>query len=89
MEAIVRNMAVEFASYGIRANCVQAGVTDTTSFRMIPGSETIREITGARNPFGRLTTPEDVANVVYLLCRDEASWINGSVIVADGGEHLR
>ena len=40
------------------------------------------------NPFKRLTTPEDVANVVSLLCADEASWINGCVIPVDGGEHL-
>lgn len=88
LEAIMRNIAVEFAPYGIRANCIQAGVTETPSFRMIPGSKTIRELTEKRNPFGRLTTAEDVANVVYLMSRDEASWINGSVIIADGGEHL-
>jgi enoyl-[acyl-carrier protein] reductase III len=37
---------------------------------------------------GRLTTPEDVADVVYLLCTDEARWINGALIRADGGEHI-
>ena len=38
LEAITRNIALEFAPYGIRANCIQAGVTDTASLRMIPGS---------------------------------------------------
>jgi enoyl-[acyl-carrier protein] reductase III len=38
---------------------------------------------------GRMTKPEDVANVIYLLCTDEAFWINGSVIHVDGGEHCR
>jgi enoyl-[acyl-carrier protein] reductase I len=88
LEAITRNIAVEFAPYGITANCVQAGVTDTTSLRMIPGSEAIVGHTKRRNPFNRLTRPEDVANVVYLLCKDEASWINGSIIPVDGGEHI-
>lgn len=88
LEAITRNIALEFAPFGIKANCVQAGVTDTVSFRMIPGSERIKEYALARNPNKRLTMPEDVANVVYLLCRDEAAWINGSTIFADGGEHI-
>lgn len=88
LEAITRNIALEFAAYGIKANCVQAGVTDTASFRMIPGHEQLRSHAMDRNPFKRLTTPEDVANVTYLLCKDESSWINGSTIIADGGEHI-
>jgi len=88
LEAITRNMALEFAGHGIRANCIQAGATDTASFRAIPGSEMIKEHSLLRNPFGRITTPQDVANVVYLLCKDEAAWINGSIIPVDGGEHV-
>lgn len=88
LEAITRNIALEFAPFGIRANCIQAGVTDTASLRMIPGSDKIKEYTVKRNPFKRLTQPEDVANAVYLLTKDEASWINGSIIKVDGGEHL-
>lgn len=86
LEAITRSIALEFAPYGIRANCIQAGVTDTNSLRLIPGSETIKAHSLLRNPFKRLTTPEDVADVVYLLCRKEAAWINGAVIPVDGGE---
>ena len=41
-----------------------------------------------RNPLGRLTTPEDVANVIYLLTLDEARWVNGALIRVDGGEHV-
>jgi len=88
LEAITRNIALEFAPFGIRANCVQAGVTDTASLRMIPGSDQIKAHSLKRNPFQRLTQPEDVANAVYLLSKDEASWINGSVIPVDGGEHI-
>lgn len=88
LEAITRNIALEFAPYGIKANCIQAGVTDTASLRMIPGSEKIIEHTLKRNPNKRLTVPEDIANVVYLLSKNEASWITGTVIPVDGGEHL-
>jgi len=88
LEAITRNIALEFAPFGIRANCIQAGVTNTASLRMIPESDKIKEYSLRRNPFKRLTQPEDVANAVYLLNKDEASWINGCVIPVDGGEHI-
>jgi enoyl-[acyl-carrier protein] reductase I len=88
LEAISRNIALEFAPFGIRANCIQAGVTDTASLRMIPGSDQIKAHSLKRNPFKRLTQPEDVANAVYLLSTDEARWINGCVIPVDGGEHI-
>ena len=55
---------------------------------MIPGSSEIKKHSLQRNPFDRLTLPEDVANVVYLLSKDEAGWINGTVIPVDGGEHI-
>ncbi|MGS2725773.1 SDR family oxidoreductase [Psychroserpens sp. BH13MA-6] len=88
LEAITRNIALEFATHGIRANCIQAGVTDTASLRMIPGSNQIKAHSLKRNPYHRLTLPEDVANAVYLLSKNEASWINGCVIPVDGGEHI-
>ncbi len=88
LEAITRNIALEFAPYGIRANCVQAGVTDTSSLRAIPGSQEIINHSLKRNPFKRLTLPENVADVVYLLSKDEAAWINGCIIPVDGGEHI-
>ena len=88
LEAITRNIALEFACFGIRANCIQAGVTDTSSLRMIPGSDKLIKHSLERNPFDRLTLPEDVANVVYLLSKDEAAWINGTIIAVDGGENI-
>jgi len=88
LEAITRNIALEFASYGITANCLQPGAVDTQSLRMIPGYKQIIDHSITRNPFNRITTPQDVANVVYLLCKSEASWINGCVIPVNGGEHL-
>ncbi|MBS0013350.1 MAG: SDR family oxidoreductase [Desulfobacterales bacterium] len=88
LESVSRAMAVEFAPSGIRSNIIQAGITDTPALRAIPGSDRIRAQAVLRNPFGRLTTPEDVADVIYLLCTDEAAWINGALICADGGERI-
>ena len=89
LEAITRSIALEFAPEGVRANCIQAGVTVTRSFQMIPGYETLRVHALKRNPFKRLTTPSDVGNAIYLLSKDEASWITGTVIPVNGGEHLK
>ncbi|MBC7567905.1 MAG: SDR family oxidoreductase, partial [Pedobacter sp.] len=88
LEAITRSIALEFAAHGIRANCIQAGITSTRSLKMIPNSEALIAHSLNRNPFNRLTRPEDVANVVYLLCKDEADWINGAILPVDGGETL-
>ena len=88
LEAISRNIALEFASEGIKSNCIEAGVTDTASFRMIPGNEQLKEYAIKRNPNNRLTRPEDIANVVYLLTKEESKWITGVTIPVNGGEHL-
>ncbi|MEW7292051.1 enoyl-ACP reductase FabI [Aquimarina sp. 2304DJ70-9] len=88
LEAITRSIALEFAPHGIRANCLQPGAVDTQSLRMIPGHEQIIVHSVQRNPFNRITTPQDVANAAYLLCKEEASWINGCVIPVNGGEHI-
>ncbi len=89
LEAITRSMAVEFAHMGLKVNCIQAGVVETKAFGMIPDSNAIKVHALKRNPNKRLTRPEDVANVVYLLCRDEAKWITGTTIKVDGGESLQ
>lgn len=89
LESLARYMAVEFSTYGLKTNIIQAGITETTSFKLIPGNEKLVELNTKRNPFGRMTKPEDVSGVIYLLCTDEAQWINGALIHVDGGEHCR
>ncbi|TVR37654.1 MAG: SDR family oxidoreductase [Cryomorphaceae bacterium] len=88
LESLGRQMALELAPTGLRTNVLQPGVTDTPSLRMIPGSAEMMEAAQRRNPLGRLTRPNDVAQVVSLLCRDEADWINGAIIPVDGGESI-
>ncbi len=89
LESLIKYLAVELAPYNITANVIQAGITDTSSFRMIPGNELVKSSTIFRNPYKRLTRPEDVADFVSLMCQDEANWVNGAIIPVDGGEHLR
>lgn len=89
LESLATYMAVEFAPFGIRTNVIQAGITRTPSFDRIPGSSTLADFAAKRNPFGRITKTQDVADVIYLLCKDEAAWINGSLIHVDGGEHCK
>ena len=88
LENIAKYLAVELAPKEITVNIIQAGVTDTPSLRLIPGSDQLISETEERNPFGRMTTPEDVANFIYLLTMPEAGWVNGALIHVDGGEHL-
>ena len=88
LESVSRSIAVEMAHLGIRSNIIQAGVTDTPALRLIPGSAHLKAQARARNPFGRLTTPQDVADVIYLLSLPEAAWVNGAIIRVDGGEHV-
>jgi len=89
LESLAKYMAVEFAKYGLKTNIIQAGISETPSFHRISGSKKLIEITKERNPFGRITLPSDIANVIYLLCLNEAVWINGALIHVDGGEHCR
>jgi NAD(P)-dependent dehydrogenase (short-subunit alcohol dehydrogenase family) len=63
-------------------------VTDTPALRLIPGSARMKASARLRNPLGRLTTPADVADVICLLCTDEARWVNGALLRVDGGEHV-
>lgn len=89
LESLAKYMAVEFSTQGLKTNIIQAGITETTSFKLIPGHEKLVELNTKRNPFGRMTKPEDVSGVIYLLCTDEAKWINGALIHVDGGEHCK
>ncbi|MGE0638773.1 MAG: SDR family oxidoreductase [Thermoanaerobaculia bacterium] len=88
LESHVRQLAVELAPAGITANAIKAGVTDTPALRKIPGNDQIVESAAARNPAGRLTTPEDVASCLVALCDPGTHWLTGNVLNVDGGEDI-
>lgn len=86
MEAYCRQLGMELAPFGITANTIRAGVTSTAALSKIPGNDVIVNNAMMRNPYHRLTAPEDIANVLRLLIKDHANWINGEVLGVDGGE---
>jgi len=88
LESHTRQLAVELAPHGITANAIMAGVTDTPALRKIPGSEVLVGLAERRNPGGRLTRPEDVADALVELSRPGLSWMTGNVIRVDGGEGI-
>ncbi len=88
LESYTRQLAVELAPYNIKVNCIQAGVTDTPALRAIPGNVEMIEGARRRNPYRRLTTPDDVAHAIAELARPGLAWMTGNVIRVDGGEFL-
>lgn len=88
LEAIGRTMAVELFNKGINVNIINAGITVTPSLTSIPHSDKLIDEALRKNPGGRLTLPEDVANAIYLFTLKESKWINGAIIRVDGGEQI-
>jgi NAD(P)-dependent dehydrogenase (short-subunit alcohol dehydrogenase family) len=86
LEAHIRQLALELMPHGITVNAVRAGVTDTTALRRIPDWEHLIEEAQRRNPAGRTTRPEDVADALVALASPLTHWMTGNVIGVDGGE---
>ncbi len=88
LESIIRQLAMELGPFGITANSIMAGVTDTPALRKIPGAEKMITSATAKNPQMRPTTPEDIAKAIALLSHDNAYFISGNVIGVDGSEDI-
>jgi NAD(P)-dependent dehydrogenase (short-subunit alcohol dehydrogenase family) len=88
LESHVRQLSLELAPLGITANAIMAGVTDTPALRKIPGSDEMLALAQRKNPSGRLTTPQDVADAIGLLSHPKSHWLTGNVICVDGGEFI-
>ena len=88
LESHIRQLSTELGELEIAANAIMAGVTDTPALRKIPGNVPMIEVARRKNPRKRLTSPEDVAKVISLLCQDGGEWISGGLIHADGGEDV-
>jgi NAD(P)-dependent dehydrogenase (short-subunit alcohol dehydrogenase family) len=83
LAALTREMAADFGPHGIRVNAIAPGEIKTdilspeTESRLAPGI-----------PMRRLGTPEEVAKVIYFLCSEQASYMNGAELHINGGQHV-
>ena len=89
IEAVTRYLAVELGPKGIAVNTVSPGFVMTEALNAFPDQLGIRDIASRPTPAGRTITPEDVSNVVAMLCSSDAEMIRGQVIIVDGGETIR
>ena len=84
-----RGIALDYAKQGIRCNAICPGWVDTpinyAHAKMLGGLDHVYETIDSFQPIGRPGTPREIANLVLFLASDEASFITGSIISADGG----
>ena len=87
MEVLTRYLATELAPRGITVNAVNPGLVETDSARFYGGDgyEAWKAQVVQATPKGRVGIPGDIAKVIAFLCSEEAEWICGQTIVADGG----
>lgn len=88
LESHIRQLALELAPLGITCNSVRAGITPTPALMKIPGKDRMLQWALEMNPHKRVTTPEDVAEFISVLCLEESHWVTGNVLGVDGGEFI-
>ncbi len=88
IECLSRYLAVELSPKNINVNVVMAGTTETQSLRKIPRHEEMIESAKTKTPVGRIGHPNDIASIVTFLCSEDARWIVGQTLIADGGYSL-
>jgi NAD(P)-dependent dehydrogenase (short-subunit alcohol dehydrogenase family) len=82
LSSLTREMAADFGPRGIRVNAIAPGEIDTAI--LSPGTEKIVE----QIPLRRLGTPDEVAKIIYVLCSETSSYVNGAEIHINGGQHV-
>lgn len=90
VQALTRSLAVEWGNRGIRMNAISPGPipTEGAFSRLLPRPE-LAEAAKKRNPLGRFGTTEEFANLAAFMISDGASYLNGEVVIMDGGEWLQ
>jgi len=91
LESLVRYFGVALAKRGITVNAISPGWTEDSVLNSLP--QQVQDLitnwhVRGWTPMGRLGTPADVARVVGLFCSEDADWITGQIIYADGGASL-
>lgn len=87
MKLLTQNLCTAYAKYGIRINAVCPGYIDTPLLGSVNPEQ--KEYLASLHPQGRLGTPEEVAKAVLFLASDEASFVNGTTLLVDGGYTAR
>ncbi|TSJ60875.1 SDR family oxidoreductase [Starkeya sp. 3C] len=82
LAGLTREMAADFGPLGVRVNAIAPGEIDTSI--LSPGTEKLVE----QIPMQRLGTPDEVAKIIYVLCTDTSSYLNGAEIHINGGQHV-
>ena len=88
LESYIRQLAIELAPKGTTCNSIFAGLTETAAASKIPGYSKMIKFGKMQNPNKRLTTAEDVGNVVRMLSDEKNTWMTGEVIRLDGGDAI-
>lgn len=82
LASLTREMASDFGLVGVRVNAIAPGEIDTSI--LSPGTEKIVE----QIPLRRLGTTDEVAKIIYVLCTETSSYVNGAEIHINGGQHV-
>ena len=83
--ALTREMALEYAPKKINVNCIAPGVIKTAMTKEMLADEPTRKSLESSTPYPRLGEPEDIAQAAVYLASDESDFVNGEILVVDGG----
>jgi NAD(P)-dependent dehydrogenase (short-subunit alcohol dehydrogenase family) len=87
--SLTRQLAREYARYGVRVNCIAPGTVETPMntkvLERVPNPVELRRAWERMHPLGRIGQPIDVAWAALFLCCDESSWVTGQCLCVDGG----
>jgi NAD(P)-dependent dehydrogenase (short-subunit alcohol dehydrogenase family) len=89
VDILIKTLAVEWGSAGVRLNVVTPGpVDDTEGMRRLAPTEDIRNRLAQSIPLRRFAAKDEIANLALFLCSDAAAYITGAIFVCDGGQSL-
>ncbi|MFN8671469.1 MAG: SDR family oxidoreductase [Candidatus Sericytochromatia bacterium] len=89
LETMTKYFACELAEKKINVNAVSGGFIETEALNYFKNIDDMKKKALEKTPQKRLGTPEDIANIIAFLCKDDSNWITGQTIIADGGFSLK